>query len=117
MKKAKPVKMKASELFAASDKTMESLGNDKRKVEQQAARGLQSALSDNPTPFDCRRCGTRFQPKPHQWIFYDLCDTCFEAFDTQKMHDRVELLINKHKIAYFEDADAWMTALPYSPIP
>ncbi|SRR5712692_5019019 len=115
MKKAKVVKMKASNLFEASDKTLEYLGNDKEKVEQQAVRGLQSVLSDKPSPFDCHRCGTRFQPKPRQWIFYDLCDGCFDEFDAQKMHGRVELLINKRKIAYFEDVDAWLTAFPYFP--
>ena len=112
--KAKTHKIKASDLFEASDKTMEHLGNDKEKVQQEAVRGLQSALSDNPAPFDCRRCGTRFQPKSRQWIFYDLCDTCFAEFDKQKMHGRVELLINKRKTAYFEDVDAWMAAFPYS---
>ncbi len=80
MKKAENVKMKASDLFAASDKTMEYLGNDKEKVQQQSVRGLQSALSDNPTPLNCRRCGDRFKPEPHQWIFYELCDTCFAKF-------------------------------------
>src|SRR5713226_6264702 len=115
MKKAKVVKMKASDLFEASDNTIEKLGNDKMKVEQQAVHGLQSALSDNPTPFDCRRCGARFQPKPHQWIFYDLCETCFKDFDAQKMLGRVELLIKKRNTAYFEDVDAWMAAFPTSP--
>ncbi len=81
MKQAKIVKLKASDLFEAADKTMEYLGIDKRKVEQQALQGFQSALFEKPVPFHCRRCSTRFQPKPHQWIFYDLCDTCFAAFD------------------------------------
>jgi len=38
--------MKAGDLFEASDKTIEKLGNDKKRVEQQAVHGLQSALSD-----------------------------------------------------------------------
>ena len=113
--KVKVTKKILDKLSVASDKTIEYLGNDKEKVKLQALRGLQSALSDNPAPFNCRRCDIRFQPKPRQWIFYDLCDTCFEAFDAQKMHGRIELLINKRKTAYFEDVDAWIAAFPYSP--
>jgi hypothetical protein len=115
--KAKSVKMKASDLFEASDKTLEYLGNDMEKVKREAARGLLSMLSDKPTPFDCRLCGTRFRPKARQWIFYDFCDTCFAEFDEQKMHGRIELLINNRKTAYFEDVDAWMAAFPYPPTP
>ncbi len=37
--------------------------------------------------------------------------------DTQKMNGRIELFINKRKLAYFEDVDAWMAAFPYSPDP
>jgi hypothetical protein len=113
--KAKTVKMKANHLFAASDETMESLGTDKEKVQQDALRGLQSILAKHPKPFNCRRCGTRFQPKPRQWIFYKLCDSCFDEFDAQKMHSRIETLLNTRKIAYFEDVDAWIAAFPYSP--
>src|SRR5207302_11225395 len=103
--KTKVVKKKVGELIEASHKTIKYLGDDQEKVNRQARRGLETFLSNNPVPFDCRRCGTRFQPKPHQYIFYDLCNTCFGEFDKQKMNGRIELFINKRKVAYFEDVD------------
>ena len=38
--------------------------------------------------FNCIRCGAFFTPQMGQWIFYKLCDSCFNEFDTQKMRGR-----------------------------
>ena len=53
--------------------------------------------------FDCRCCGERFTPEDNQWIFYNLCDTCFCRFDRQK----TELRFGISESGY-ESCDAWI---------
>lgn len=79
-------------------------GDDRVKEEVLSAI---SNLSDDPQPFDCIKCGVKYTPQPHQWIFYKLCDDCFRDFDRQKMDGRYS-----HKegeeITHYEDVKEWV---------
>lgn len=51
-------------------------------------------------PRDCKCCGQSWEPL--SWNFYDLCESCFEIFDKQKM---------KHRLTGepgFEDVYKWL---------
>ncbi len=88
-------------------KVVNPWGNDK-KVKEEVKNALKN-LSDNPEPFNCIKCGINFQPKPWQWIFYRLCDSCFKEFDTQKMLGRYETLKRKNRhVKHYEDVDEWL---------
>lgn len=114
-KKKKSTKKKIPFLVEAADRTMEVVGIDKIKMQEQREKALISYFSDNPPAFNCKHCGNNYQPEPRQWIFHNLCDTCFPLFDKQKMEGRIDLLIYKRQTAYFEDSDAWSNAVKNSP--
>ena len=59
----------------------------------------------NRLPFNCKLCSKLYAPGPNEWIFHDLCDRCFPAFDTQKWAGRIHDLR-----CYFEDSDEWVDA-------
>ena len=106
--KTKSIKLSLKDAIEASNRTTEALGVDKTKFAEENHRALKNYLSDNPLPFDCNH---HYQPKPQQWIFHNLCDTCFALFDKQKVYGRIDLFINKRQTAYFEDSDAWSKAV------
>lgn len=80
---------------------------DKQKIKQQSTQALDRLAKGNPG-FNCKKCGAWFQPTPKQWIFHELCATCFAAFDRQKMEGRLALMVEKKKMQYFEDSDEWV---------
>ena len=67
------------------------------------------ALEDIPRTFGpkdprpCRKCGEMWTPG--DWNFYDLCDKCFAAFNSQKMAGRMS-----GGTDYFESATKWTEA-------
>lgn len=74
--------------------------------------------------FECRRCQRKFTPDLHQWIFYKLCDHCFNLFDNQKMKGRftkiailgslqMGLLSKSIPCQYYEDPGEWIKEHPY----
>lgn len=74
---------------------------------------MTDSLTDS---FDCRRCGTHYQPAKGEWILHDLCDKCFKLFDDQKMLGRIvgygvagdgNPWIKEN---YFESSDKWLKA-------
>lgn len=56
----------------------------------------------------CRLCNSPWTAG--DWNFYNLCPTCFEQFDRQKMQGRSPTIgpLLKPGVDYFEDADAWI---------
>jgi hypothetical protein len=64
--------------------------------------------------FDCVACASRFMPAPDQWIFYELCDSCFSGFNHQKMNGRMWMFGPQttpepvEGVDYFEGVDAWV---------
>ena len=62
------------------DPEVAELANELANADASFAKGDRS--------FDCRLCGKHFVPSEHQWIFYNLCDSCFDEFNAQKMHGR-----------------------------
>lgn len=88
------------------DQIVNPWGNDekiKREVENAARR------AEEGVAFPCKKCRVSYNPPPGTSIFYDLCDTCFKAFDTQKMEGRMATLHNKDNIIHhFEDVDEWI---------
>ena len=75
---------------------------------QECDNAIESFGKENRS-FDCRRCGERFQPARGQFIFYDLCDSCFEPFDDQKMHGRYTAMLQGRDTGYTEDVAQWIT--------
>ena len=102
MKKKKP-----KIVWVPIDKIRDPWGGDERvKLEVKNAERRYSA---HPEAFNCRKCGKLFQPKPYQYIYYDLCDDCFKVFDTQKMLGREATLSKKSGyVHHFEDVYEWI---------
>jgi hypothetical protein len=68
--------------------------------------------------FNCRRCQKSFTPAEHQWIFYELCNHCFNLFDNQKMTGRFGSLgmlaeCKPIPLTWFESSEEWIKANPY----
>ena len=59
--------------------------------------------------FNCKQCGTPFTPRKGQWIFYNLCDECFNDFNRQKMNGRLSALFGEG-VLYHESYDKWRKA-------
>jgi hypothetical protein len=76
-------------------------------VEQVAIRDLNRSNDARKTR-TCIRCRTQFERG--EWCFYDLCDTCFDLFDSQKMKGRWRT--EGTSMTHFEDAEAWSKANP-----
>ena len=82
-------------------------GNEKRIKEE--VLEAQKNHTANPNSFNCIKCGQVFQPAPYQWVFYKLCDTCFKAFDKQKMMGRMATSNKKGSyVKHFEDVNEWI---------
>src|SRR5438552_3027911 len=96
MKKPKVTKMSLSELIQKEQEGKIKLLGDKQKIQQQSIQALDRLNKGNPG-FTCKNCGAWFQPQPDQWIFHELCDTCFAPFDRQKMMGRFATLVEKRK--------------------
>lgn len=62
--------------------------------------------------FDCVRCGAHVESPAGMWIFYDLCDPCFVAFDGQKMRGRFSGFDGGERIPHYESATEWAAANP-----
>lgn len=58
----------------------------------QEIRAAAESFAKEDRSFFCRQCGEVFIPAKGQWIFYNLCDACFDVFDYQKMVERMRLL-------------------------
>jgi hypothetical protein len=84
---------------------------DNAQLQREVLRGLEAVLAKEPIPFSCRRCRVWFTPQRGQWIFHDLCDSCFALFDEQKMAGRAAYLRNQ-STSYYEDAGEWIIAHP-----
>ena len=108
--KVTPKSIKA--LDEGSRRLSELVGNDHAKIEETARQGIEYFLSDDPIPFECKRCHKEYKTIPHTFIFHKLCSECFILFDKQKMTGRLLLIFEKKKTAYFEDSDAWVKAFP-----
>lgn len=80
---------------------------DRQKIQQRAHKAIVRLQNDNPG-FFCKNCGEWFRPQPDQWIFHELCDTCFTAFDSQKMLGRRSTPLANRTALYFEDVDDWI---------
>ncbi len=69
------------------------------EVHDEITRGLDHFVSESLEPFDCKKCGESFTPSPGQWIFYNLCDGCFRAYNSAKMDSRlgrgIDLLLSE----------------------
>lgn len=52
-------------------------------------RGVERFATESLEPFDCVKCGAAFTPAVGQWIFYNLCDDCFEGYNSAKMKSRL----------------------------
>ena len=58
----------------------------------------------------CRKCLKKYIIKG--WNFYNLCDSCFVAFDSQKMQGRFgKYLGGQENLKWFEDVDEWLKSL------
>lgn len=80
---------------------------DVPKIKQEVEQASERIKNGNPA-FNCKKCGSLFTPESTQWIFYLLCDDCFEKFDLQKMMGRIALVRNENAVKYFEDSDEWI---------
>ena len=80
----------------------------------EAWHGIESFEKKDRT-FDCVACATHYTPAEGQWIFYDLCDACFEVFELQKMKGRLWFLGDRttpepiHGKDYFESCREWLS--------
>lgn len=78
------------------------------KIKQETDAAIIRLKQGNP-PFNCKKCGTLFQPSQKQWIFHLLCDFCFNEYDKQKMEGRRNSVYTKDSVSqYFEDCDLWI---------
>ena len=84
---------------------------------KELAENLARAGSSSQNPgegFDCRCCGQRYVPVQGHWVFYNLCDSCFAAFDEQKMRGRFGRVgwgpPLPEEVAYYESCEAWLKA-------
>lgn len=81
--KALMQKVEAGELTIENGMVTFAGWTDEHEANRESIHALVRMSAGNPG-FHCQHCGNWFQPKPKQWIFYLLCDTCFAAFDTQQ---------------------------------
>ena len=90
------------------------MADELRELAEDLARAG-DAFANPGEGFDCRRCGRRHVPRPGQWIFYNLCDECFAAFDAQKMRGRFGRLgwcDPPPGNEYYESCEEWMKVFP-----
>lgn len=80
--------------------------------EERIQREVKNSLKyqvEKPDSFLCIKCGGKYQPKPYQTIYYNLCDVCFREFDAQKTAGRKATLNDsKRVIRHFEDVAEWI---------
>jgi hypothetical protein len=107
VRKAKPITISITELIQKVQTGKITLVGKQQAIEEDSLQAIARLSTGNPG-FDCKNCGAWFKPKPQQWIFHQLCDSCFAVFDRQKMMGRYARIVEKKTVSYFEDVDDWI---------
>src|SRR5579864_1822622 len=86
---------------------IQTIFGNKEKIKQEVKQAIEKIKVGNPQ-FYCKKCNELFQPKSDQWIFHQLCDSCFGKYDLQKMMGRITFLRTGKSVKYFEDCNEWI---------
>ncbi len=75
-----------------------------KKAKSEVLENLVRSFKSDSQEILCRRCKTLWTPGA--WNLYDLCDSCFDEYNAQKMRGR----LGGGDVAYYESCNEWIEA-------